>query len=91
MKKQILSAVIILCMGIGIGYVFPHKQHLPKNSILIIPTDNVDKQQNYSVLFEDDKQSALDYLHADDIARGLLTNNWDYSNNVAIPLVSLNP
>ena len=42
MKKQIVSAVIILGVGIGIGYIFPHTQHLPKDSVLLIPTDDVD-------------------------------------------------
>ena len=90
MKKQILFAVIILCLGIGIGYFFPHKQSLPKNSVVIIPTDNVDGRPIFSVLFQDEKKSALDYMYGEEIVNGLVSGNWNYDENISIPLVSLN-
>ena len=90
MKKQILFAVIILGLGIGIGYFFPHKQNLPQNSVVIIPTDNVDGRPIFSVLFQDEKKSALDYMYGEEIVNGLMSGNWNYDENISIPLVSLN-
>lgn len=90
MKKQILFAVIILGLGIGIGYFFPHKQSLPENSVVIIPTDNVDGRPIFSVLFQDEKKSGLDYMYGEEIVNGLVSGNWNYDENISIPLVSLN-
>lgn len=90
MKKQIVSAVIILGVGIGIGYIFPHTQHLPKDSVLLIPTDDVDGRPIFSVLFQDSSKKALDYMYGEEIANGLATGNWEYDENLSVPLVSLN-
>ena len=89
MKKQILFAVIILGLGIGIGYVFPHKQNLPQNSVVIIPTDDVDGRPIFSVLFQDSSKKALDYMYGEEIVNGLATGNREYDENISVPLVSL--
>jgi hypothetical protein len=49
---------------------------------MLIPSDSVDGRATYTVIFDDEK--ALDFMYAEEIANGLLTNNWEANEDLKI-------
>ena len=62
--------------------VEPMCKHNTPGAIMIIPSDTVSGRPTYTVIFDDEK--ALDFMYAEEIANGLLTNNWEANEDLKI-------
>ena len=62
--------------------VEPMCKHNTPGAIMIIPSDSVSGRATYTVIFDDEK--ALDFMYAEEIANGLLTNNWEPNEDLKI-------
>ena len=62
--------------------VEPVCKHNTPGAIMLIPSDTVDGRATYTVIFDDEK--GLDFMYAEEIANGLLTNNWEANEDLKI-------
>ena len=84
--KQLLIIMLCIaaysCTSTKSKPVEPMCKHNTPGAIMIIPSDTVGGRPTYSVIFDDEK--ALDFMYAEEIANGLLTNNWEPNEDLKI-------
>jgi hypothetical protein len=95
MKKASLIAIIILS-SLVVGLVFSiihikseykectrkHQNFIDDGRIVIIPVGEVEGRKKYNVLFND--EDGMDSMYAEEIANGLITNNWKYDEDLRV-------
>jgi len=57
-------------------------EHNTPGAVMLVPSDSVSGRATYTVIFDDEK--ALDFMYAEEIANGLLTNNWEANEDLKI-------
>lgn len=94
MKQVILvsvTALVFLAIGIIAGKnTFSkkckkkHETSIKDGRIIIIPVGDVEGRNKYNVLFND--EDSMDSMYAEEICNGLLTDDWDYNEDLELTI-----
>lgn len=82
MKQLLIIMLCIAAYSCTSTKSEPMCKHNTPGAIMIIPSDTVSGRPTYTVIFDDEK--ALDFMYAEEIANGLLTNNWEANEDLKI-------
>ena len=96
MKRDFKEVVLFTFLGmflLGIGYVLgvsepanvckrKHQNFIEDGRIVIIPVGDVEGRPKFNVLFND--EDGIDSMYPEEIANGLLTDDWDYNEMLEI-------
>jgi hypothetical protein len=82
MKRLLVIMLCIAAYSCTSTKSEPVCKHNTPGAIMIIPSDSVSGRATYTVIFDDEK--ALDFMYAEEIANGLLTNNWEPNEDLKI-------
>ena len=82
MKRLLVIMLCIAAYSCTSTKSEPVCKHNTPGAIMLIPSDSVDGRATYTVIFDDEK--ALDFMYAEEIANGLLTNNWEPNEDLKI-------
>ena len=84
--KQLLIIMLCIaaysCASKKTKSVVPVCKHNTPGAVMLVPSDTVSGRPTYTVIFDDEK--ALDFMYAEEIANGLLTNNWEANEDLKI-------
>lgn len=88
-KEVLLFTAIglfLLFMGYMLGVSEPctrkHQNVISDGRIVLIPVGEVEGRKKYNVLFND--EDGMDNMYPEEIANGLITNDWDYNEMLTI-------
>ena len=82
MKRLLVIMLCIAAYSCTSTKSEPVCKHNTPGAVMLIPSDSVDGRATYTVIFDDEK--ALDFMYAEEIANGLLTNNWEANEDLKI-------
>ena len=82
MKRLLVIMLCIAAYSCTSTKSEPVCKHNTPGAIMLIQSDSVDGRATYTVIFDDEK--ALDFMYAEEIANGLLTNNWEPNEDLKI-------
>jgi len=82
MKRLLVIMLCIAAYSCTSTKSEPVCKHNTPGAIMLIPSDSVSGRATYTVIFDDEK--ALDFMYAEEIANGLLTNNWEPNEDLKI-------
>lgn len=82
MKRLLVIMLCIAAFSCTSTKSEPVCKHNTPKAIMLIPSDTVSGRPTYTVIFDDEK--ALDFMYAEEIANGLLTNNWEPNEDLKI-------
>ena len=82
MKRLLVIMLCIAAYSCTSTKSEPVCKHNTPGAIMLIPSDSVDGRATYTVIFDDEK--GLDFMYAEEIANGLLTNNWEPNEDLKI-------